>query len=57
VEDGEVDEGVGGHEEVGQQRRHGLEVADEDAADRNAEDLSKNVWLKDFKVLEIYLND
>jgi hypothetical protein len=43
VEDGEVDEGVGGHEEVGQQRRHGLEVADEDAADRNAEDLSKNV--------------
>ncbi len=40
MEDREVDEGVGGHEEVGQQGGHGLEVTDQDATHRDAENLS-----------------
>lgn len=42
VEDWEVDEGVSGHEEVGQQSRDGLQVADQNAADGDAENLMRN---------------
>ena len=31
MEDAEVDEGVGGHEEVGEEAAHHVEVADDDA--------------------------
>ena len=46
VEDWEVDEGVGGHEEVGQEGRHGLEIADQNAADGDAENLRSNNYIK-----------
>ncbi len=39
MEDWEVDEGVGGHEEVGKQSGNGLKVSDKDAADGNNENL------------------
>ena len=42
MEDGKVDEGVGSHEEVGEESCHGLEVANQDAADGDEKHL---LWL------------
>ncbi len=50
MEDWEVNEGVGGHKEVGKQGGNGLKVSDQNATDGNAEDLhTKNS-------LEVYSN-
>ena len=42
MEDWKVDEGVGCHEEVGEESCHGLKVANQDAADGDEKHLS---WL------------